>query len=105
MGTYAAGAPVVEERVEYGVVGHQVVRLERFLLLLDTSTLLLDRSPSPSLLYTALLDLPRTLWRHVLSHLPSSLTLLPMLLPSLPLPPTRDLLPLTLWSSRRSSLP
>merc|ERR1712105_309420 len=24
--TYAAGAPVVEERVEYGVVGHQVVQ-------------------------------------------------------------------------------
>merc|ERR1712177_91108 len=40
--TYAAGAPVVENRVEYGVVGHQVVQTG------EVSVVGGDPSPSPS---------------------------------------------------------
>merc|ERR1712126_364938 len=68
--TYAAGAPVVENRLSTELSDTRLCRLERSLLLVATSTLLPELNTFPSPLYPASLDLPWTPLRPVPCPLP-----------------------------------
>merc|ERR1711962_886008 len=103
--TYAAGAPAVENRVEYGVVGHQVVQTGEVSVVGGHQYAVAGVESIPQPAVSSIAGPPvntvetRPLPPPVIPHAA------PTLLPSPLLPPTRDPLLLTPWSSRRSSLP
>merc|ERR1711892_521676 len=101
----AAGPPVVENRVEYGLVGQRTVQVGVQQVVAGHAYAVAGHEAIPSLPILMLPDLPRTLLTPLPFPLQSSLLPQHLMLPS-PLHPSQlALLPLTPLSSRESLLP